>query len=45
MAKRLDDTEDRRPGDRRERDEELEHRHPEVESAEFEAERPFLFDR
>ena len=40
MAKRLDDTEDRRPGDRRERDEELEHRHPEVESAEFEAERP-----
>ena len=42
MAKRLDDTEDRRPGDRRPRRgrTELEHRHPEVETAEYEAERP-----
>jgi len=38
MVKRLDD-EDRRPGDEGE-DREVGHRHPEVEAAEFEAERP-----
>jgi hypothetical protein len=36
MARRLDD-EDRRPGDE---DQGMEHRHPEVEAAEFEAEQP-----
>ena len=35
MARRLDD-EDQRPG----QDRGLEHRHPEVEAAEFEAEQP-----
>ncbi|HEY7605245.1 MAG TPA: TRAP transporter fused permease subunit, partial [Actinomycetes bacterium] len=39
MAGRLEDTEDRRPGDRREDDERLD-RHPELEAAEFEAEQP-----
>ena len=40
MANRLDDTEDRRPGDRHQDDEAPERRHPEVEAAEFEAEQP-----
>src|SRR5918999_5875831 len=40
MAKRLDGTEDRRPGDRPRDDERPDHRHPEVEAAEFEAEQP-----
>ncbi|HJW60537.1 MAG TPA: hypothetical protein VJ931_12985, partial [Actinomycetota bacterium] len=44
MARRLDDTEDRRPGDRPPddggQDRRLEDRHPEVETAEFEAEQP-----
>jgi hypothetical protein len=39
MARRLDDTGDRRPGDRQQDDERLD-RHPEVEAAEFEAEQP-----
>ncbi|HEX4908895.1 MAG TPA: hypothetical protein VFW32_09945 [Actinomycetes bacterium] len=39
MARRLDETGDRGPGDRRQ-DEPPERRHPELEAAEFEAEQP-----
>jgi TRAP transporter 4TM/12TM fusion protein len=40
MSKRLDDTEDRRPQDPDRDAHRLEERHPELEAAEFEAERP-----
>jgi hypothetical protein len=40
MSKRLDDTEDRRPQDPDRDAHRLEDRHPELEAAEFEAERP-----
>jgi hypothetical protein len=41
MARRLEDTEDRRPGDRHQDDDvRLDDRHPELEAAEFEAEQP-----
>jgi hypothetical protein len=39
MARRLDDTADRGPGDRQQ-DGPPERRHPELEAAEFEAEQP-----